>query len=105
MPDRLNAVDVLNCEYLREIAYDHGLAYTTDFNRALEIFAHAFIQAGNVADQNTMLTQLLSDSTFGQSTDANEETVAYLANFLRTSPILLREFAKQEGIRLRTKFG
>lgn len=98
---RLDAIDVLNWDYLREIAAEHPeLVFTTDIDRALEKFAFAFTEAVDTQDQNEILAQLLENATFGQSKKANEETVECFADILRTDSLLLREFAKQVGIRL-----
>ena len=97
----LNAVDVLNWDYLCEIANEHPeVVFTTDIRRALERFAYDFTQAASAEDQNEILSQLLERATFGHSPETNEQTVERFADLLCTDRSLLREFAKQEGIRL-----
>lgn len=101
MAQKLNAIDVLNWEYLCRVADAHSeLAYTTDIQRAIEKFAFAFTQATDVDDQNEVLTQLLEDATFGNSAAANDEVLDWFAEFLCTDRRLLREFARQQGIRI-----
>ena len=64
MADKLNAVDVLDMEYLRTIARRHDLAYTTDPRTALQLFAYDVVEAADVEDQNEILGQLLARMTF-----------------------------------------
>lgn len=97
----LNAADVLNMEYLEGIADEHpGLAYTTDIKRALERFAFYVTEAADEDERNEILADLLDNATSGQSKEKNDETVKCFAELLRTDHLRLREFAKQEGIRL-----
>ncbi len=98
MADKLNAADVLNMEYLRTIAREHDLAYTTDPRTALRLFAYDLIEAADVEDQNEILGQLLTRMTFGHSKETNREVLQYLAAKFHTDVRLIVEFAKQEGI-------
>jgi hypothetical protein len=98
MADRLNAVDVLNLDYLRTIARAHDLAYTTDPHAAFQMFAYDLIEAADVGDQNEILAQLLIRMTLGHSKETNREVLKYLAQKCHTDIRLIMEFAKQEGI-------
>ena len=53
MADRLTAAEVLNMEYLRTIARPHNLAYSTDPNTALQIFAYDVTEAATADDTRT----------------------------------------------------
>jgi hypothetical protein len=96
--DKLNATDVLDVEYLRQIARAHDLAWTTDPRTALEIFAYQFTEAANTAEQNRILKELLARMAHGHSKEKNREVLRYLAGKFNTHLDLLAEFAKQEGI-------
>ena len=69
MVAKLNAVDVLDMEYLRTIARGHNLAYTTDPRTALQMFAYDVVEAADIEDQNEILAQLLARMTSGHSND------------------------------------
>jgi hypothetical protein len=79
MPGKLNAGDVLNMEYLRGIARDHDLAYSTDPRRALEIFAYEVVEAASADEQNRILRELLARMTSGHSSQTNRDVLKYLA--------------------------
>jgi hypothetical protein len=98
MADKLNAVDVLDIAYLRQIARGHDLAWTTDPRTALEIFAFQFTEATNAEEQNKILKELLVRMTLGHSKETNREVLKYLAGKFNTHTRLMAEFAKQEGI-------
>jgi hypothetical protein len=98
MADKLNAADVLDIEYLRTIAREHDLAYTTDPRTALQVFAHDVVEAADLEDQNEILAQLLARMTFGHSKETNREVLLYLADKFHTDVRLIVEFAKQEGV-------
>jgi hypothetical protein len=102
MPDKLNAIDVVDVEYLRSVARDPGrIVWTTDIQSAIAVFAYNFLEAPDTEAQNEVLRILLENATFGHSTDSNEDTIAYFAEYICTHRHLLRTFAKQEGIRLK----
>jgi hypothetical protein len=98
MAGKLNAGDVLNMEYLRGIARDHDLAYSTDSQRAVEIFAYEIVEAASADEQNRILRELLARMTSGHSRETNRDVLKYLAGKLSTHLYLLTEFAKQEGM-------
>jgi hypothetical protein len=98
MADKLNASDVLDIEYLRQIARPHDLAWTTDPRTALEIFAYQFTEAANAEEQNKILKELLLRMTAGHSKEKNRDVLRYLAIKFNTHVHLMTEFAKQEGI-------
>ena len=98
MPGRLNAGDVLNMEYLRGMAREHDLAYSTDPRRALEIFAYEIVEAANTEERDRILRELLARMMSGHSRETNREVLKYLAAKLSTQLYLLAEFAKQEGM-------
>jgi hypothetical protein len=101
MPNQLNAKDVLNVEFLKAAAHrSRDLAYTTDPSTAVDIFAHDFIEASDVQDQNEILLSLLQRMTYGHSAQTNERVVNYVAEKLMSNRKALREFAKQGGINL-----
>jgi hypothetical protein len=98
MTGKLNAGVVLNMEYLRGIAREHDLAYSTDPRRALEIFAYEIVEAASMEEQNRVLRELLARMTAGHSRETNRDVLKYLAAKLSTHLYLLTEYAKQEGM-------
>jgi hypothetical protein len=102
MANKLNAIDVVDVEYLHSIARDPGgIVWTTDIETAMTVFAYSFLEAPDVESQNEVLRLLLEHATFGTSTETNEDTIAHFADFFCLHRQLLRTFAKQEGIRLK----
>ncbi len=101
MADKLNAIEVLNWEYMVQIAQSHNhLVYTTDLKRALAKFAFELTQAEETTYQNDILRSLLIRMTYGHSKEKNREVIEDLAEKFCTQAYLLIEFAKQEGIRV-----
>jgi len=96
----LDAVDVLNWEYLArigEIVPDRA----SDPEMAFRGFAYDFTSTASEEIRNQMLVEILKNATFRTSVEANEEFVAHLANRFRSDQALLRQFAKENGIRLK----
>lgn len=98
MPDKLNAIDVVDWEYLCKIANPHDLAYSTDPQRALEIFAFQLTHAEDAEHQNEVLRKLILRMTSGHTKETNRQVMVYLAGKCRANAQLLTEFAKQEGV-------
>ncbi len=96
----LDAADVLNWDYLVEIAeYVEGKAGTPWM--ALKGFAYAFTSTAKEEIRNQMLRDLLFNATCRGSKDDAEELVARLAYHLKSDHGLLRQFAKERGINLK----
>ena len=96
----LNAIDVVNWDYLTEIAeYVEGRVSSPA--QALRGFAYAFTSTADESIRNQMLTDLLRNATDHCSREAAEEFIERLAMLLRSDHKLLRQFARESGVRLR----
>ena len=100
MVKRLNAIDVVDWDYLKRLAQPHDLAWSTDPKRVLEIFAFQLTSAEDTESQNDVLAALLLRITSGHSKETNLGVIIYLADKFCTHPQLLCEFAKQVGVLL-----
>ena len=95
----LDAGDVLNWDYLCEIA--EWIEKPKDWKQGARHFAYRFTSTGDAAKQNVMLSDLLLNATANQSIEAAEDVIESLSTSLNTDMSLLREFAKQCGIKLK----
>lgn len=97
---RLNAVDVLNWDYLVKIGeiVDES---ARDPEMAFKGFAYAFTSTASEENRNQMLLDILRNATRVSSVDTNEEFVAHVAARFKSDLSLLRRFAKENGIRLK----
>jgi len=98
---KLDAAEALNWEYLIQFGENDPGFFKS--HKGLRQFAYDFTSNGNTAEQNSMLTELLKNATFGHSDGTNEETLKYVAKTLNSDLEKLRIFAKQRGIRLKKK--
>jgi hypothetical protein len=100
MPETtLDAADVLDWNHLCNIA-EHVEA-PKNWNDGAKRFAYWFTSSGDVAAQNTMLTDLLLNATYKQSPEAAEEVIGAMCTSLGANREKLRGFAKQIGIKLK----
>src|SRR3990172_630229 len=97
---KLDAVDVLNWDYLGEIG-EIVEDRARDPEMAFKGFAYDFTSTASEEIRNQMLVEILRNATSGSSVEANEDFVAHLANRLKSDRSLLRQFAKENGIRLK----
>jgi hypothetical protein len=98
--DKLDAVDVLDWDYLCKIS--EFVEHPKDWNRGgVQRFAHRFTSVSEVEAQNAMLADLLNNATHLQSLEAAEEVIKALAKSLHADRGKLREFAKSIGVRLK----
>lgn len=100
---KLDAVDVLNWEYLVEIsehteADENGRA---SFDEALRGFAYSFTSTASEDNRNEMLRDILHNATCRNAKDTNEIFIAELSQILKCDYGLLRQFAKERGINLK----
>lgn len=98
---RLDAADVLNWDRLCEIAEYIESQDMRTFADGMKFFAYGFTSTADVQAQNRMLQDLLEKATYGHSRESNEDVIERLAAWLRSPQELLREFAEQNGIRLK----
>ncbi|HKV05260.1 MAG TPA: hypothetical protein VJO53_09165 [Candidatus Acidoferrales bacterium] len=97
---KLDAVDVLNWDYLVEIGeYVEGRAKTPEM--ALRGFAYSFTSTADESVRNEMLRDILFNATCRCSKDEAEEFVAKLAVLTKSDRELLRRFGKERGINLK----
>ena len=97
----IEAIDVLNWDYLAEIGEFFEPGHELTAGEALRAFAYSFVSTASDEARDTMLTQILLNATRWSSAEKNEEYVAWLARMLKSDLGLLRSFAKHVGVRLR----
>jgi hypothetical protein len=100
VPGSLAAADVLNWDYLVRIA-EYVEGRVTSPTKALAGFAYAFTSTADEGIQNQMLIDLLRNATDHCSRDAAEEFIERLAILLQSDHKLLRQFARENGVRLK----
>jgi hypothetical protein len=99
-PDKIHAVDTLDWDHLTKIA-DHSIERATTLSEGLAIFAYDFTSTADEEHRNEMLGEFMRNATAGQSKDTVEMIVERLATALRTDHQKLRQFGKQNGVRLK----
>lgn len=100
MPENtLDAADILDWGHLCEIA--ELVEAPKNWNDGAKRFAYRFTSSADVAAQNTMLTDLLLNATYKQSSETAEEVIRVMCSSLSADREKLREFAKQIGIKLK----
>ena len=97
--EKLNASDVLNWNYLLQIAAKPD-SPTPHLSEAIPKLAYALTSAASEETQNEELVEALKNATDGQSRETAERVVMRLAQLFQSDPKLLRRFAKENGIRL-----
>jgi hypothetical protein len=99
---KIRSADVLNWDYLCEISqYVDPSEAARNLQDALAVFAYAFTSTADPDVQDRLLRDLLVRATFAHSADSAEEIVRLLARRTRSDLRLLRQFARQCGIRLK----
>jgi hypothetical protein len=98
--NKLDAIDILNWDYLVKIG---EFIEPDDLTapEAIRAFAYSFVSTASDEVRQAMLTSILVNSTRWCTTETNEEYVAWLARMLKSDLKLLRDFARQVGVRLR----
>ncbi len=97
----IRAVDVLDWEHLCRLAEYVEPSRVKHWEQALKVFAYAFTSTADADRQDAILADLLRNATVHTSIASAEEVVAKLAKDTKSDVVLLREFAKQCGVRLR----
>src|SRR5271170_719197 len=101
MQSRIRAVDVLAWEHLCSLAEYLEPSRVWRWDQALGVFACAFTSTADADRQDQLLAELSQNATAHTSITSAEEVVARLAKDTNSDVVLLREFAKQYGVRLR----
>lgn len=99
MGNAIAAANFLDWMYLCEIATP--IEDPQNFREAVFLFAYNFTSAANEEIRNTMLREWLADATYGHSRETNEDVIQAVAYGLRCPLEPLRQFAKENGIRLK----
>jgi len=99
-PQKLDACDVLNWDYLVKIAVKAERP-ARNLQEALTGFAYDFTSTSDDEIRNDMLKDFLRRATDNTSRTSAEEVIKCLSGHLRSDHQLLRKFAKQCGVRLR----
>jgi len=97
--NNLDAVDAVNWEYLCKIRekFDPPKSKQEIF----ENFAWELTSIPRKEHQTLFLAWWLQNATYLQSAETNEEVIATVASIFNSDLNKLREFAKQQGIRLK----
>ncbi|MDA2913685.1 hypothetical protein MYX77_06960 [Acidobacteriia bacterium AH_259_A11_L15] len=95
---KLDAADVLNWEYLCEIAEYRELPEIKNLGQALRAFAYSFTSTASIENQNRMLADWLRNACARTPAEEAEEVVARLAYYLRSDRSLVRQLALENGI-------
>lgn len=98
---KIDAADIFDWDRLCQMAAYMELHEVRTFTDALRMFAYAFTSTPRVGDQNAQLADWIRNATHLQSRETAEEVLAALAEQLHGDLGLLREFAKQNGVRLK----
>ena len=98
---KIDAADIFDWDRLCEMAAYMELREVRTFMDAVRMFAYTFTSTHRVDDQNTLLADWIRNATHLQSRETAEEVLAALAEQAHGDLELLREFAKQNGVRLK----
>src|SRR5579859_899334 len=98
---KIDAADIFDWDRLCEMAAYMELNEVRTFMDAVRMFAYAFTSTARVDDQNTLLADWIRNATHLQSRETAEAVLAALAEQAYGDLDLLRDFAKQNGVRLR----
>lgn len=98
---KIDAADIFDWDYLCQIAAYAELYEVRTFIDAVRLFAYAFTSTGRADDQNALLADWIRNATHLQSRETAEAVLAALAGQAHGDLDLLREFAKQNGVRLK----
>ncbi len=98
---KIEAVDVLNWDYLAEIGEFFEPGHELTAAEAIRAFAYSFVSTASDEARDAMLTQILLNATRWSSAEKNEEYIVWLARMLKSDLGLLRSFARQVGVRLK----
>lgn len=100
--DRLSAADVLNWSYLCKISeYIEPRAAGTNIASAIAVFAYSITSTADMDTQDEILADLLTRATYMHCAESAEAVLKTFARLTRSNLELIREFARQVGIRLK----
>lgn len=102
-PPKIRACDVLNWDVLAQIADNTRDQPAKTLIEGLAIFAYDFTSTADEDRRDTMLCEVLRNATDGQSPETAELIIERMATALKTECEKLREFAKENGVRLKRK--
>jgi hypothetical protein len=98
--NKLRASDVLNWDYLVKIA-NRSQEDAKFLDEGLATFAYNFTSTADDDNRNALPTDLMHNATDQQSKDTAEKIVELLAFRLQTDLQKLRQFGKENGVRLK----
>lgn len=99
-PDKLRACDVLNWDYLVKISAP-SQGDSSDLSQGWAVFAYDFTSTADESERDTLLANLMKDATANQSKGTAEIVIEALARALRSDLQKLRQFGKENGVRLK----
>lgn len=100
--EKIDAADVFDWDYLVRIGAPLELDEITNLDQGIQAFAYSFTSLASAEDQNRLLAEWLQAATHLQSKETNEEIVCSFAVRTNANLNLVRKFAKQNGIRLKS---
>jgi hypothetical protein len=95
----LDASEVLDWNYLCEIA--EFVETPKNWNEGVKRFAYSFTSTPSREARNTVLSDLLINAAFKQSTTTTEYIIETLAKSLHVNKLTLKEFASGVGIKVK----
>jgi hypothetical protein len=98
---KLHAYDVLNWDYLVELSCNYDPDAPRSLTAALAKLAYDLTQTGDEEIRSLELSEFLHALTDHTSTAAAEEMLACVAMHLRCELKKMREFAKENGVKLK----
>jgi hypothetical protein len=97
---KLRASEVLNWDYLVKIS-ERSDVKIRNATKAIAAFAYDFTSTADEDRRDRMLADLLKNGTANVSRESAEDYIRFLARYLESEPNLVREFAKENGVRLK----
>lgn len=96
---KLRACDVLNWEFLGKIE-EKPVEGNRDLRQGFAVFAYDFRSTADEDRRDAMLSELLNNATAYQSKHTAKKIVQQLAVALRSDYEKLKQFGKENGVRL-----
>ena len=96
---KLDASEILDWDYLCQIA--EFVEAPRNWDDGVKRFAYSFTSTASKEARNTMLSDLLLNATYKQSTNTTGYIIDTLAKSLRINKLPLRQFARGIGIKVK----
>jgi hypothetical protein len=96
---KLRACDVLNWDFLVKISAPSA-GDSTELRQGWAVFAYDFTSTAEESERDMLLANLMKDATANQSKDTTKKVLEALATALRSDLQKIRQFGKENGVRL-----